>query len=365
MTNTNAHINTIVGISLLLILYFIFLFLFPGEFTNTVFVDGVTWLQFIQSILSGDVDIYEIRSSHGMILFYAVVYYLGGVFSIFLINVLIIEYSITKYMPSLLILFLILPFYLINSFLPSKDILVLFLLIFYSSFVIKRQYLFAIMIALLSFAIRDAFGILLIALTFIFYFRLNTRIILLCILVSAAFSGFILEFLYQKTHLFVFERTLGFFHDGDLYQNYFIRLFANATNLISRVEFWSDSNSFSMTGLALYLSGGLVFISLLISVLAILNFKSKKLYPGKLKIVSFICLSAWFVFSISPLIQPRYLIPFSFLVIVFFMQSQKQNKKLIYLYLLTTFIFSIVLRLVYLIFNIPVAALENFDYLII
>ena len=205
----SMHLNSLyirkynLYVFLLLLIYIFFysisVVFFSDYLSNTVFVDGVNWYEFIISIVSGEVLFSDVRASWGGLAFYTVFYLLGGVYAIILVNFVVVLYSMTKVSFSMTLPVIFLPFYLLCMLLPSKDILVLLLTIVFFLSIFNKQFKIALLLSLLIFLVRDAYGIVAFGLTALFYMNWNTKFLLWLILIFCFLMDYFLN-LYRRLY---------------------------------------------------------------------------------------------------------------------------------------------------------------------
>ena len=173
---------------------------------------------------------------------------------------------------------------------------------------------------------------------------------------------YFLTYIAAYTGLFIFERTLGFFISNDeAYQSYIIRVFGNLTNLGSRYVLFTDTGKLSLTGLSYMLAGGGVLSAAYISLKSVYNFKSFE-RATFLSVVSYSYIVVILLFSISPLIQPRYLIPLAFLVLSVYIRGKSVQSTLFLLG--GAYLFLNLLRSAYIFSGIGLPEVENYDFMI-
>ena len=228
---------------------------------------------------------------------------------------------------SLALISLFIPFLAISSLLPNKDIFLLpFLLLFYklvpsslTAFEPRAKSflrnIILIILAFLAFFIRDGAGVML--LTFVFSYPFSRRYPIISIL-SMFFLSWIVSHLIMESALFqnlyAVERTAN---RDIVYYSYPIRVLANATNYPFRIPLVSSDGLVSISAFAYTLSGFGILILNLLSVRTMLSW----IVPGSLRRsllappssslyfkASVFYLYTLLFFSVSPVIQPRYLI---------------------------------------------------------
>ena len=311
---------------------------FSLPITNILFVDGLNWFQFVAN-RNFIADFDAIKSSHLFLAFYFLLYSVGGLSLIYLFN---LAYFLTFFSRvSLILILLFSPFYIVNLYLPSKDLLLLFPLLAYVNLLFSKKYSHALFLSIIIFFIRDGFGLLLFVLAiFSYYNTLNKKALFFLIAFFILLDFFMLQ-LNEIFPTFMLSRVLHTAQEGG-FHSYLIRLFGTITNLSSRMVFITDSGNLSMTGIALFLSGLPIFTSFLISIRIIFshNTNSYDTY------ISFIFLYSAVLLSFSPLIQPRYLIPISLFHLHFLLRNGVSNKRL-FKYLSISFFGSIMLMISY------------------
>jgi hypothetical protein len=202
-----------------------------------------------------------------------------------------------------------LPFFIVNSLLPNKEILSLLLSIIFFFAISKKRLGVAFVISLIIVFVRDGMGYAFVLVAILLHFRLLNRIAIIFILSFLVIIDFYLIEIQSHFELFVLQRTIGFFEMENIeWQPYYIRIFANSTNLISRVPIFTSDGWVSITGISLFLAGFSVFIATVLSLITCVR-QSKT--PNSQIVSSYAFLFILFITSLSPLIQPRYMIPVS------------------------------------------------------
>ena len=331
------------GLIFFLDLYYLLAFIFASSFTNNVFVDGVNYLELISMLSSGLESFGDLRSSQLLFYIYYVLY--PYFFLILLFNLVIVSVAFSFSNTSLLVFIIYAPFFVLSSILPSKDILVFGLLVVYM-LILFRGYIFSsVIVSIFTFFVRDAMGLVMLMFIGIVWLRLDIRKLLFVLFFVVLVSSLYLYELLAITNSFMLERTLGYFQANGLeINNYLIRLIGNVTNLSSRAVFVSVQGYLSFTGIVLFLSGIGVFSAFLISTYVI--FFRVSLISTPLYLSASLYLLILVLFSASPLVQPRYLIPVSFLVLSSYWY-RCSDKLDFYLILFLSFTVSLLLMCVY------------------
>lgn len=350
--NINLYSKPIFLLYLFVFILMILLFYFQTNlenlgFHNLVFTDGYTHSKAVREFINGQRNIFEQRSAWFMPLIYSIPSYLLGTVGVLIFNNLIIYffYKINlKHKINILTLLFFTPFYFFSSFLPNKENPVLFLVGLYLLFIYKKKYFLSFIVAVITFSIRDGQGMLLIIMTLLIIIKFPMR---LALVMAFSFSIFIDSFLREIadiTKIFVLQRTLGIIDNlNGEYLSYPVRIFATVTNLGSRSIIYQNDH-ISLTGLSFYLAGIGIFIAFILALYEIVIEYNKNSFFQNFTAILF--LFSVILFSISPLIQPRYIIPMAFLYLIY--NERLKNKNRILITTIGGLIFLILLRIIYL-----------------
>lgn len=279
-------------------------------FGNLVFVDGVTWLNFIdETMKDGLGGLIDIRSSWFLfLLYYPFIVFCKPIFVIILNSFLLAKSaSLCEIRVAYFPFILAIPFFVVNSLLPNKELLSLLLSVLFFSALIENKMSTLLMTSLFQMLVRDGVGYAFILVLILHYLKLlNKTIIVIIFLVLILIDKYLIE-IQSYFELFVFQRTIGFYDsEGVEWSSFYIRIFANITNLISRVPVLTTEGLVSVTGVSLLLAGFSIFIAALLSLISI---SSSKVKNNSQIILSYAFIIIMLTTSISPLIQPRYMIP--------------------------------------------------------
>lgn len=302
---------------LAILVFFLYVLVLPISeglgFTNLVFVDGVTWLNAIDEINNDSIlSIFDMRAAWLIYLIYCPIVAITGAYGVIVFNAITYAYSL-KYCRNILSLFavcLTFLFFLVNGALPNKEILSLVCSVLFFYWLNSGAYIKLLMVAIVQFLIRDGMGYtFLIILPFLYKDLCNKKILFL-IFISLQFLDLFMFDLQESLNLFVLDRTIGYFlHNGIDWVIYALRVGANSIGLLTRVPLMTESGLFSFASFTLFLSGYVVMAAVVISFLRIV--KHNKLKPIVNYKESFSFVLILLVTSMSPMIQPRYLIPIS------------------------------------------------------
>jgi hypothetical protein len=226
------------------------------------------------------------------------------------------------------------PYYLIATTLPSKDILVLLLFS-----IAVRVYLgsssfrvpFSLLVAVLLFFVRDGFSAILASaiLAAAVVERLHIRpltVVLAAIAVSATFWIFfesILEnsFLYVRAAAIAEQGTALEADSVPTVYGYFVRLLGNATNLAFRPILFDTEGRLSLLSFCYWASGLTLLYALACCARGLF---SPNAIDQRCGTIGIICLV---LVSVTPYVQPRYLLPLCLLVPTFSFVSPKALAK--------------------------------------
>ena len=365
--NINLYSKPIFILYLIVFILMILLFYFQTNlenlgFHNLVFTDGYTHSKAVREFINGQRNIFEQRSAWLMPLIYSIPSYLLGSVGVLIFNNLLIYffYKINlKHKINILTLFFFTPFYFFSSFLPNKENPVLFLVGLYLLFIYKEKYFLSFIVAVITFSIRDGQGILLIIMTLLIIIKFPMRLALVMAFSFAIFIDSFLREIADVTKIFVLQRTIGIIDNlNGEYLSYPVRIFATFTNLGSRSIVYQN-DYISLTGLSFYLAGIGIFIAFILALYEIVIEYNKNSFFQNFTAILF--LFSVILFSISPLIQPRYIIPMAFLYLIY--NERLKNKNRILITTIGGLIFLILLRVIYL-FTIGLPETDSFflDY---
>jgi len=338
--------------------YALLIFFLQSDFTNFIFVDGVIWYEFIQTILSKENQLSEVKAAYGYLGFYYVLMFVGELPLVLICNLFFIFYIFTRKNMSCYV-YLFFPFYFICFFLPSKDLILLLPTYYFFKFLIRKNFLIVFILSFFVFFLRDAYGVALFIVASILFLKINFKITIIGTFFVCLFLDKYLKDIAAYTDFFVFERTLKHFSvSGTDYKGYFVRVIGNLTNSYSRAVFFTNDGKISLTGISFLFSGIGVFQAFLLSLYSIF-FNKRPDFCRSLKILSFINLMILVMFSFSPLIQPRYLIPVSLFVIFY---SHSVGKKINLIFLFLSVILLSLLRTLYYYSDIGLPVADSFSY---
>lgn len=299
----------------------------PGYISNTFIVDGVELAQNLTHI-----DIHYDSADWEAFLaalrvppwlnFYPLYYnffYFFGFGGFFLANSLLLLIGAKIFGVSrFLFLLLLFPFLFITLPFPSKDLMVL---VISGGFVIARTrglYLVCIFLTLLTFGVRDGAAVGFVA-SFVFLISFR-KIGLVKSLISFFFIFSLASFFLDSfKDLFIVQRNMAVYEEfsgSDLkkinpYFGFSVRFLLNLTNAAFRPQVIDMLGGISISSLSLYISG--------IFILSAFVFACKLTLAGRVRdhCVLAIYWSALYVICLNPLVQPRYLIVMSFVILAY------------------------------------------------
>lgn len=328
-------------------------------FHNITFPDGSTLLKATQKFIGGERSIFEQRAAWLPPIIYSVPMYILGTYGVLIFNhLLMYSFYRVKIYDDVNIFFLLFfsLFYWLSSFLPNKEIPILFLTGLFIVNIYHERLFFALLVAIIAFLVRDGHGVFLILFILMLLIKFPIRLaLILLFLVAFSIDSYLTE-IADITHIFMLQRTAGIIENlrGE-YLPYIIRIFGNITNLGSRSILY-ESNFFNILGFGYYLAGFGIFIAFLLSLYDLLiRYKKNKRFDNIL--AGFFMFSV-LMFSVSPLVQSRYLIPIAF---VYLTNSStiRSSKKIFYYFLFFSVLFLMVLRIGY-IFTIELPKIGSF-----
>ena len=314
---------------------------------NVVFVDGSTYIKIIAELISGERVLLEHKASWLVFfLYYAPVLMLGAIGAMILNYILLVCYFQHSFIGKTnnIFLALFLPFFLVSAYLPNKEILVLVATLLFTVCISNKKYFAALLVGAICFLVRDGHGVLLVLTAAILMVSLPLRFTLLVTLLAATALDFFLQEIADLTKIFALQRTIWILEAREIaFSIYPLRLFGTLTNLGARVPVF-DFKVLSITSLTLFLSGIGIFMAFLSSISVVL-FRWRVVDDVTRKISFFYIFTAIFI-SVSPLIQPRYLIPVALIYLTYTSNSLKNKQKLLNLLVVST-VFVLSLRFIY------------------
>lgn len=248
-------------------------------------------------------------------------------------------------------LFFFLPYYIVASPLPSKDIFVL--LIFCLCWIVynKKSSLLKsvklIFLCLLMFFVRDGFSVILMITFFLLYLqeklRINNILLLLGVFIFCSLFWSVFEKIFENS--FIYARSVGVASESNVldpnemltFAGYVTRIFGNATNLAFRSPLLDLGGHLNLLSFSYWISGLTLLCFLTCCVLSI---SSKNTYD---RFLSTFGLTILLFISVTPYVQPRYLLPLCVIIPSFSYITPKSFLSLIIL----SFVVSIVASYLY------------------
>lgn len=308
-----------------------------GIFSIWVIPDGVTLhgatVQFFSGIINPD----ELQPGWGAFVFYYPSKWVGFAFY-FVINLMCLLIIAKRLGFTPIILF---PYFIVAMALPSKDILILFLSLFFMVSLFNGRWLIALSIASLSYLIRDGALFVLLSI-FMGYIIMQYEITSPIILVTFSFAAGALLFSMLNTFFgetFIVARNLSVYEQnsssllgyGSVF-DYFVRVFGNATNLAFRPSLYVENGGISVVAISYFVSGISMLTSLICSACIVIQSKNK--LAVNLATTLLISLA---VISLNPFVQGRYLLPYGVIFLGYLIQTGKL-KYVFKMYLFSVFI---------------------------
>lgn len=222
------------------------------------------------------------------------------------------------------LIFLITPYYLASFLAPSKDILVAALFVAAISYFARERkphLLPALTLAAATFFVRDGFGAILFAcfvyVAMIEMLDVGRRKALVVLTVGAAFFWVLFERVLEGS--FIYTRAMAVAEQGTYFEfdtssqpsGYFVRLFGNATNLAFRPVFIDVSGNVHVLSIFYWISGLTLLYALICCWRGTV---SRNLQDSRIGLIG---LSILIMVSITPYVQPRYLLPLCLLIPMF------------------------------------------------
>lgn len=290
-----------------------------GCISNWLVPDGLTYYESINALHDGSLGFDDIQGGQLVHYFYycfAFVGFFGFFFANFLLLVSLGKMLGSCWMVIGLILF---PYYILSLVLPSKDLMVLFLVASIMFVLSEGRRVAAFILILVSLFVRDGAGLVMFAIFMVRWLFDIIRLRLCLLLVLAMlFFGVISEYLSELIgDFFMFSRNQYLFETlaQDKFEGlsgiagYFARLFLNGTNLAFRTVFLDIQGGVSFLAVAYFISGLSLLVDLIYSVMMIL-----KNQRDEITWLSISFLISLLVISVNPFVQPRYQFPLGFLL---------------------------------------------------
>lgn len=324
-------------------------------FSNFIVPDGASYLYYLEKVREGytilevaQEQFPSIPNSALLWYFYTPIFQISGVIGLFLIN-LVLALVINKFIDPRALIFL--PYFIVSAVLPSKDLLVLTLIIPFAISLIGNRIFLAAAISLALFFVRDGAGMVAMLIVVSYFshkhLRLKPGIVALLAFFGAFFiNGFIPALLGGS---FIYERNNSV---SELFSNllintggildYPIRVFANVSNLAFRQPIIDSDGNLAIYPLSLYISGITNLTVFIISIQAVIQ----KNISNKIRLISLFFLVSIFAISLSPFVGPRYQLPMT-VVALSCLLGDSYFKKIFYKYFLISLFCSILAVPVY------------------
>lgn len=324
-------------------------------FSNFIVPDGASYLYYLEKVREGysilevaQEQFPSIPNSALLWYFYTPIFQALGAIGLFLIN-LVLVLVINKFIDPRALIFL--PYFIVSAVLPSKDLLVLALIIPLTIALIGNQIFLAAAISLALFFIRDGAGLvaMLIVASYLSHKHLGLKpgkVALLAFFVAFLINGFIPtllggSFIYERNNSVseIFSNSL--INTGGIL-DYPIRVFANASNLAFRQAIIDFDGNLAIYPLSLYISGITNLTVFMITIKAVIQ----KNIANEIRLISLFFLVSIFAISLSPFVGPRYQLPMT-VVALSCLLSDSSFKKIFYKYFLISLFCSILAVPVY------------------
>lgn len=301
-------------------------------------------------------DIYSQHKTSVLFLFINKVLYSIGLYSFCIANTAMIIYAFFKHHEDrrFCFVFLVLsPLFFINIPLPSKDIMVTFLFCIWVYAVYSEASLTkTILLSLIILLVRDGFGIILIATSIILKQKIIYKAPILLIIIATLIASLISDVLPNYANdFFLFQRVIDIANEYNS-SSYILRIFGNVTNFSSRNPLITDKSTLNITFMCYTITGVTILSTFLLSIKAI-----RSNYKSDVRI-SFCYFLITIAFSISPLIQARYMAPL-ILMPTFYKCISKKD---VFICHMASIFISIILSLLYVYLGVypEKAPVENF-----
>ncbi|MDO9204846.1 hypothetical protein [Methylotenera sp.] len=309
-------------------------------FSNWVVPDGVTLHEAAIQFTSGLLNTDDLQPGWGAFAFYYPSKWVGEV-AYFLINLACLL-VVGRRLGFVSILFF--PYFIVAMALPSKDILILFVSLIFMIHLIDGRWFIALLIALLSYFIRDGSAFVLVSI-FLAYQVMRRNIfppifmVVIAFVVGALLFGLLNDFFGDTfivaRNLSVYEQNSSSLLGYGSWFDYYVRVFGNATNLAFRPSLLDENGGISVVAVGYFVSGISMLTSLICSAHTIIYNKSA--LAVKLAVALLVSLA---VISLNPFVQGRYLFPYSVIFLGYLIYSGRLK------YVLRIYIFTIMISLI-------------------
>ena len=254
----------------------------------------------------------------GIYLLHSLPYRYLGTFGFFVFNAMLVAILAWRYGSSLFLLF---PFYLISLPLPSKDLVMLAFVLAWARAIASKSWGIGAFLILLMYYFRDGDMFISIGCTLamlLVWSGIQWRPLAV---LGVAIGGFL--FVYGKS-------ILGFIpiygsYDAQYHSysgigccslsDYLVRLIGNSSNLALRTEFIDTTGGLSLLAVIGFVSGLSMMAAFCLTVYSFIKGEKGR----DVALASLLLIIALAVLSISPFVQPRYLMPYA---AAFFMLTQ-------------------------------------------
>ncbi|MDP1766806.1 MAG: hypothetical protein Q8K83_07905 [Methylotenera sp.] len=309
-------------------------------FSNWVVSDGVTLHEAATEFASGLISVDELQAGWGAFVFYYPSKWVG-VAAYFFINLACLLAVGRRLGFASILLF---PYFIVAMALPSKDILILLVSLIFMIYLINGRWFIALLIALLSYFIRDGSVFVLVSI-FLAYQIMQRNIVSPILLVVIAFivgtllfgilNDFFGDTFIVARNLSVYEQNSSSLLGYGSWFDYYVRVFGNATNLAFRPSLLDENGGISVVAVGYFVSGISIITSLICSVHNITY--SKSALTVNLAVALLVSLA---VISLNPFVQGRYLLPYCVIFLGYLIHSGRL-KFVLYIY-----IFAIMISLI-------------------
>lgn len=293
-----------------------------GAMSNLFVPDGITLATSFHEYWRGALSLEQVQGGWALHYIYWPVNIVGPIaFSVVNIGLLAIA---ARFFPlgirPVLILFLF-PYFLLALALPSKDISVLALSSLLVLAAVHDRLLLMLLISVSAFLFRDGAGVIFAVFTIAWWFlRERPAMVLPAVIAMAVFVTAVdrvAQMLFGD--LFIYARNLAVYSSVsdqarlDVMEQYGVplRVFANLTNLVLRPSVLDEDGGVAVIGVAYFISGFSLLCAAIVSLIALLKPQKSKL----VRAVTILFTVSVLVVSLSPMIQPRYLLPSAVLML--------------------------------------------------
>ncbi len=277
--------------------------------SNWFIGDGITLYKIVH-VRSLDYHWWPIGRAQGIYFIHVYPYMILGGLGFIIVNIFLVSILFRRFGVTIVLLF---PFYLISLVLPSKDLVMLALILFWSYCLINALWVRAITLVLIMYYFRDGDMFISLACTLaiiLWWLGISWRLLGFLGVVTGSFL-----FVFGKSILggipiysaYVGAHSSISWVGAYTFPYYLVRLVGNASNLALRTVFVDVSGGLSLSAILTYISGVSMLTAFCLAFFSFIrnDFRKRTSFASLLLIIALATL------SINPLVQPRYLMPYT------------------------------------------------------